>query len=269
MVSRSANASNRTPNGAIFPSFFFLGQEDKNLTARALETGGVDYLSRPFQNSELLSRVRTQLMLKTTRDHLKRLAKDQGGIDGHDLASFAKSPFWNGNERAIAAGSSQVHKSDPKVVLLAENIRSTTSQMHTFIKALLANATADRGFSIKMEPVHFSEAAGRAIARYTDAVRTKELVLNADLPQDRIFYSSRPSGPGPGIRQPSFQCGEVLSTGGGKSPSRWNGSIPTPNAGSRTRARDSTPEDTTRLYHRYARLSARLHRRRAVHRAGD
>src|SRR5579871_1391768 len=70
------------------PIIFLSAADDKNLVVRALESGGVDYITRPFNKLELISRVRTQLMLKTARDHLKQLAQDKEellGIISHHL----------------------------------------------------------------------------------------------------------------------------------------------------------------------------------------
>ena len=65
---------------ADIPIVFLSQSDDKELIVRALEAGGMDYLVQPFHKSELLSRVRTQLMLKTTRDHLRQMAMDKEEI---------------------------------------------------------------------------------------------------------------------------------------------------------------------------------------------
>jgi two-component system sensor histidine kinase/response regulator len=237
------------------PIIFLSRSDDKNLIARALESGGVDYLVKPLHKAELLSRVRTQLMLKTTRDHLKQLAKDKEELMG--MISHHLQNRLSGMEMSAQLLLDRVKsKTDPRTSLLAENIRSTTSQMHAFIKALLANATADRGIAIKMEPVHFSQAAGRALARYEDAARTKELVLRAQLPDDGIYIHADP-----GALDQVFD--NLLSNAVKFSPPGREISVRLErvNSHAECRIQDQGPgftsEDTTRLFHRYARLSAR------------
>ena len=51
----------------------------------------MDYITKPFNQAELISRVRTQLGLKAARDRLKQLAEDKDelmGILTHDLKSY-------------------------------------------------------------------------------------------------------------------------------------------------------------------------------------
>src|SRR6266567_75225 len=60
------------PAWTDIPIIFLSAADDKNLIVRALESGGVDYVTKPFNSAELLSRVRTHLALKTARDRLRR-----------------------------------------------------------------------------------------------------------------------------------------------------------------------------------------------------
>src|SRR6185436_17616312 len=70
------------------PIIFLSAADDKDLIVRALEAGGVDYVTKPFNHREMLSRVRTHLALKAARDKLKHLEEDKDellGILAHDL----------------------------------------------------------------------------------------------------------------------------------------------------------------------------------------
>ena len=59
---------------AEIPIIFLSSADDKGLIVRALESGGVDYITKPFNHAELVTRVRTHLALKRARDALKQLA---------------------------------------------------------------------------------------------------------------------------------------------------------------------------------------------------
>ena len=245
----------QNPEWADIPIIFISAWDDKNAIARALEMGGVDYLTRPFHPSELLSRVRTQLMLKTTRDHLKQLAEDKEellGMISHHLQNRLAGTEMSAQMLLARAQS----KDDPKLRLLAENIRSATSQMHAFIKALLANAAADRGLAVQLEPVRLPEAAVRAISRYQEAARGKQLVLRARLPSNGFVIQADP-----GALDQVFD--NLLSNAVKFSPPGREISIFLQRASSQVEChiQDQGPgftaADTTRLYQRYARLSAR------------
>ena len=245
----------QNPEWADIPVIFISAAEDRNVTARALEMGGVDCLTKPFHAMELLSRVRTQLMLKTTRDHLKRLAEDKEellGMISHHLQNRLAGMEMSA-QLLLDRTKSQ---DDAKVRLLAENIRGATSQMHACIKSLLANALADRGLAVQMEPVYFPQAAFRAIARYEEAARSKELVLRAHLPSNGIVIQADP-----GALDQVFD--NLLSNAVKFSPPgrEISVSMQQENAHAECLIQDQGPgftaEDTTRLFQRYARLSAR------------
>jgi two-component system sensor histidine kinase/response regulator len=243
------------PQWADIPVIFLSSTDDKNVISRALETGGVDYLSKPFHTPELLSRVRTHLMLKTTRDHLKQLAQEKeellGMISHHLLNRLA------GMEMSAQLLVDRTKpKDDPRIRLLAENLCGATKQMHSFIKALLANANADRGVTVRMEAVHFAEMAGRAVARYEEAAKGKDLVLRTDLPNNGIIIRADPNA-----LDQVFD--NLLSNALKFSPPGREVLVSLQRNGNHAEChiKDQGPgftaEDTTRLYQRYARLSAR------------
>ena len=79
------------PDWKDIPVIFLSAADDKELIVRALEAGGVDYITKPFNQAELISRVRTQLALKTARDQLQQLAEDKDellGVLAHDLKNY-------------------------------------------------------------------------------------------------------------------------------------------------------------------------------------
>jgi two-component system sensor histidine kinase/response regulator len=59
------------PDWAEIPIIFLSSADDKGLIVRALESGGVDYITKPFNHAELVTRVRTHLALKsiTRKNH--------------------------------------------------------------------------------------------------------------------------------------------------------------------------------------------------------
>ena len=152
---------------------------------RALESGGVDYITKPFNKLELISRVRTHLMLKTTRDHLKRLAEDKEeliGIISHHLQNHLAGMQMSAQllHGRVKAGD------DSKLHLLAENIQSSSSQMRTFLRTFLANAAAGHSLKINLEPVSLGDAATRAIKQYEEVAKAKEIVINNNAPPEAV-----------------------------------------------------------------------------------
>src|SRR5512141_1098718 len=169
------------PEWAEIPIIFLSSADDKGLIVRALEGGGVDYVTKPFNHAELVTRVRTHLALKRARDALKQLAEDRDellGILTHDLKNHLGGMDMSAQllrDRAEALA-------DPKLRLMAENISQSSGQMLAFVKEFLANASADHGLALKTEPVNLSDAAARAVQQHQGTAKRKQLDLRVVLP---------------------------------------------------------------------------------------
>lgn len=134
------------------PVIFLSAADDKELVVRALEAGGVDYLTKPFNQAELISRVRTQLALKGARDRLKQLAEDKDellGILAHDLKNHLSGMQMSAQLLHDWLGQNP----DVRTAQLAENILRSGNQVLAFVKEFLANAAADHGIDLKPAPL--------------------------------------------------------------------------------------------------------------------
>src|SRR5581483_11348853 len=171
------------------PVVFLSAADDKDLIVRAFEVGGVDYITKPFNHAELISRVRTQLALKNARDRLRQLAEDKDellGILAHDLKNHV-----GGMKMSAELMQSQIAKfNDERLNKLSENILRSSSQLLAFVKEFLANAAADYGFVPKTAPVNFANTANNVIQQHLVAAKQKNLELQTDLvPEDSMVLA--------------------------------------------------------------------------------
>lgn len=65
------------PKTADIPIIFLTAQVDKESIVKGFEAGAVDYLTKPFNNMELKSRIKTQIDLKKHRDNLEQMVENR------------------------------------------------------------------------------------------------------------------------------------------------------------------------------------------------
>ena len=162
------------PEWRDIPIIFLSAADDKTLIVRALETGGVDYVTKPFSRAELLSRVRTHLALKAARDQLRALAEDKDeliGILTHDLKNHL-----GGMQMSAQLLHERADKMpDDRSRRLVENILESSTQMLSFVKEFLANAALERPQKLDLHPVDIGDAVTLAIRQYHLAAERKGL----------------------------------------------------------------------------------------------
>jgi len=243
------------PAWTEIPIIFLSSADDKDLIVRALESGGVDYVTKPFNHAELIVRVRTHLALKLARDGLKQLAEDRDellGILTHDL----KNHLGGMDLSAQILRDRIAEMADPKLRLMAENISHSSSQMLAFVKEFLANASADHGLKIHLESVDLAAAAARAVKQHQLWAKRKDISLETNWPESGAVVQADAAALGQVLDN-------LLSNAIKFSPSDKQISVAVlANDGHcELRIQDQgpgfTPEDKARMFRRYARLSAR------------
>jgi len=177
------------PQWTDIPIIFLSAEDDKDLIVRTMKAGGVDFVTKPFNHAEMVSRVRTHLALKVARDQLKQLAEDKDellGIMAHDLKNHLGGMQMSAGllrERMSRLG-------DAKLVQLFENIYDSTGQLLSFVKEFLANSAADHGVILQPETIDLTEAVARAVQDYQEMARRKNLALHRMLPKEPVIVTA-------------------------------------------------------------------------------
>ena len=243
------------PEWKEIPVIFLSAADDKDMIVRALDSGGVDYVTKPFNQAELLSRVRTQLALKTARDKLKQLAEDKDellGILAHDLKNYL-----GGINMSADLMCAQIERfKDERLTQLAENMIRSSALAMAFVKEFLANSASDHGFSVKLTAVNLAEVAQTAITQYQEAARRKKIKIQADFPTKPVIAMAD-----------FFALDQIfdnlISNALKFSPENKSifVSVRSANHHAECVVRDEGPgfsvEDKTKMFRRYGRLSAR------------
>lgn len=166
----------KQPRWADIPIIFLSAADDKDLVVRALETGGVDYITKPFNQAELMSRVRAHVALKTAQDQLRQLAEDKDeliGILTHDLKNHLGGMRMS---TQVLQDRARLHHDD-RLERAAGNIRNSTVQMLAFVHEFLANSAADRGLSLEIKPLSLNHAMTSAVRNHAESARLKGIIL--------------------------------------------------------------------------------------------
>ena len=176
----------KNPEWRDVPVIFLSAADDKDLIVSALDAGGVDYITKPFNQAELVSRVRTQLALKAARDRLKELAEDKDellGILAHDLKNHLGG--LNMSAKLLCERIRNLH--DDRIQRLADNAFYSSSQLLSFVKDFLANAAAEHRFEPQLTTVDAADTASTALRIFEDRVRRKQLEIHTDFPDEELI----------------------------------------------------------------------------------
>lgn len=168
------------PRWKDIPVIFLSAADDKNLIVQALEAGGVDYVTKPFNKAELVSRVRTQLSLKGARDQLRILAEDKDeilGILAHDLQNHLA-----GINLSAELLLNCIHELSPQYGNLVRNIAHSSNHMATFIKEFLANQAAERS-EVILQPINLVDVASAMASAHLAAAAIKQIQIATEFPE--------------------------------------------------------------------------------------
>ena len=173
------------PDLKDIPVIFLSAADDKELIVRALNSGGIDYITKPFNHAELISRVRTQLSLKSAHDRLSQLAEDKDeliGILTHDLKNHI-----GGMSMSAELLARQLERfNDERLTQLSENILRSSAQLLAFVKEFLANAATDYGFTLHPVAVNPAKIVMQVVEQYIEPARRKKLEIQTDFPPKEL-----------------------------------------------------------------------------------
>ncbi|WP_240772814.1 hybrid sensor histidine kinase/response regulator [Phragmitibacter flavus] len=242
------------PELAEIPIIFLSAADDKNLIVQALETGGVDYVTKPFNKAELLTRVRAHLALKHARDQLRHLAEDKDellGIMAHDLKNHLAG-------MRMSAGLLQSREAElpEKCVKMVGNIIQSTDSMIAFVREFLANQSAER-LQLRSEAVDLGLIIKGSAARHEAMAAAKNIALVLDLSSEPVVAQADAEAVTRVLDNLVSNALKFTPSGGtltlatANGPGRWvQFSVIDDGPG-------FTASDEEKMFRRYARLSAR------------
>jgi len=181
------------PETAEVPIIFLSASDEKNVVVRALEAGGVDYVTKPFNKAELLARVRTHLELKTTRDELSKSLRRQEEFTS-TLAHDLKNPLGGVKFSAQMLKESAAKEGvSEKVSRLANSVQDGTDRALAIIERMLSEVhSASADIDIQLSAVNLNECIGAVVRRFQGWCGKKNIELEWSCPNTPVIASACP-----------------------------------------------------------------------------
>lgn len=167
------------------PVIFLSAADDSSLIVEALEAGGVDYVTKPFNKAELLSRVRTHLALKHAHEETQKLLQQREeliGILAHDI----KNPIAGVRLSAQLLVENAADLPD-RAAKLAHTIADGAQEVQSFVERFLdyfANQSVITALDIA--DVEITEIAHEASSRHVPAAKAKSITIEKKIPDEPV-----------------------------------------------------------------------------------
>jgi two-component system sensor histidine kinase/response regulator len=170
------------------PIIFLSADDDKNTIVKALESGGVDYVTKPFNKAELLARVRAHLELKFIRDECRGLLQQSERfleIMAHDLRN------WVGSAHFSSLLLEEIDGLPERAQQVSRTIREASGEALHFIDEYLSEEKRCRD-EAKRESTVFDlrTLAESGVRNHQEEAAAKEITLVLDLPETECFVKS-------------------------------------------------------------------------------
>ncbi len=171
------------------PVIFLSADDEKNTVVRALEGGGVDFITKPFNKAELLARVRTHLELKHNRDRLKELLTSREKfveVMAHDLKN------WVGGANFGAKMLVEMKASLPEQAQkLSLTIDEASGKALEFIEEFLENTRSSRvDFELTRKRIDLAELCRESKSHCETSAAAKGIEIVLNVPEAAVFVDS-------------------------------------------------------------------------------
>jgi len=162
------------------PILFLSADEEESSIVSALEAGGIDYVTKPFNKAELIARVRSHLELKKTREQCKHLLRKTE----HFLEVMAQDlRKWVGSSHFSAQLLDEMDGLSDKSRRLSGMIKESTAQALSFVDEYLANARAvSTALELECKVFDLGPLAQASIAYHRAEAEAKNIALDLEMP---------------------------------------------------------------------------------------
>ncbi|MFW6313409.1 MAG: hybrid sensor histidine kinase/response regulator, partial [Spirochaetota bacterium] len=179
------------PTTADIPVIFISALTDIQDKVRGFEAGGVDYITKPFQQEEVLARINAHVTIKRQREELDRLnaTKDRlFSVIGHDL----RGPFMGLlGALELLRDSGDDLDSETTHELIASLYDSAEKTYHLLENLLEWSRSQQR--AVEMHPCRLPlrDLVTDTVQLFEASARQKDVELNVEVDDGLVIYADR------------------------------------------------------------------------------
>lgn len=166
------------------PVIFLTAKNDTEDIVEGFRVGGVDYITKPFKQEELIARIKTHIELQRSKaiireqaDKLKKTIKTKEkmyGIIGHDL----RGPIGNMSMLFDHLTSDSFELTDQENLELIDSLRKTAKETFYLLENLLYWANFQTGsIAFNPENINVNEITGQTFYLLTSSAGNKNIEL--------------------------------------------------------------------------------------------
>jgi signal transduction histidine kinase len=184
-------ALKRDESTADIPVIFIsalTGVEDK---VHGFQAGGVDYITKPFYQEEVLARINAHITIKRQREELDRLNATKDtlfSIIGHDL----RGPFMGllGALELLRDADQELDHATRQELI--ENLYSSSETTYHLVENLLEwSRSQQQAVRLSPRPILLRELLDDSIQLYRPGASQKGVALELRVPDDLAIYADR------------------------------------------------------------------------------
>jgi two-component system sensor histidine kinase/response regulator len=180
-----------TPETSAIPVIFMTALSDTSQKVKAFEVGAVDYVTKPFEEEELIARVDTHLTIRSLQADLERrnhqleelnqLKNEFLGMAAHDIRNPLTAILAGAEILELTAGSAAAEK----VIQTSHQIQIAGNRIQTLLTNLLDVNAIDSGKrNIEIEPIELRAVLEQVTANHEPSARSKNIEIIRDQTTD-------------------------------------------------------------------------------------
>ncbi|ETR74691.1 MAG: response regulator receiver sensor signal transduction histidine kinase [Candidatus Magnetoglobus multicellularis str. Araruama] len=179
------------PSAKNIPVIFMTALSETEHKVKGLKLGAVDYITKPFQQEEVLTRINTHLTIRRQQEALHHLnaAKDRFfSIIAHDLRGVF-NPMMISTDMMIKIANQE---ESPKMIKFATALKKSTHNAYELLENLLTWSRCQRGnITVSIEKMEIQKVIESNINLFAEKASQKDIDLSHSVTHDIFVYADR------------------------------------------------------------------------------